>query len=195
MGRYTGDVGAHIEDFAILVYDPNSPGELRTLKPNVAGAHYYYVEQTQKRWRAYFVDTKYARSTPPTISAAPNELIATFVTGGDDLRGGNDNVHLVLLLRAGAPLRFANVNAGRRWINNSSQTVALPLPPTLRFEDIAGVRLETTFGGGTGGDNWNLNRLEVNTRLGGTVRNVVTREGTPLLVRFTGSVRAQEFRP
>ncbi len=194
MGRYTGDVGANIEDFAIYVYDPNNPRETRTLKPHVGGAYYYYAEQPERRWRAYFVDTKYQRAAPLNIGSAPNELIVKFVTGGDDLRGGNDNVHLILLIRAGAPLRFGNVNGGRRWINNSSQTVALPLPPTVRFEDIAGVRLETTFGGGTGGDNWNLNELLVSTRIGGAVRTVMTHSGTPL-VRFTGSVRVREFRP
>lgn len=30
-----------------------------------------------------------------------NELIVQFDTGGDDLRGGNDNIHLLLLLRVG----------------------------------------------------------------------------------------------
>jgi hypothetical protein len=195
MGRYTGDEVTNVEDLSILIYDPNAPGTTRTLKPNVAGAYYSYVEEPNKRWRAYFVDTKYAaQANPPVISDSPNELIATFITGGDDLRGGNDNVHLVLLLRAGTPLRFPNVNGGHRWINNSSQTVAVPLPATVRFEDIAGVRLETTFGGGTGGDNWDLKRLEVSTRLSGTERRVLTREGTPL-VRFTGSVRSQDFRP
>ena len=116
-----------------------------------------------------------------------------FVTGDDDLRGGNDNVHLFLLLRGSTPLRFDNVNGRKRWINHSSQTVNLPLPETVRFDDIEGVRLETTFGGGFGGDNWNLDKLVVRARMGGTVNAVLSRSGNPL-VRFTGNQRVSEFR-
>lgn len=193
LGRYKGDLGENIEDFSLFVYDPNVPGRVRTLKPNVAGAKYCYKETPGRCWRSYFVDLKYARSMPPTITAAPNELIVQFGTGGDDLRGGNDNVHLSLLLRTGTPLRFTNVNGRKRWINNSSQTVSLPLPATVRAEDIAGVLLETTFGGGVGSDNWNLDSLMVKSRIGTTVHTILTQSGRPL-VRFTGNQRTKEFR-
>lgn len=193
MGRYRGDLGEHITDFSIFVYDPNFPGETKTLKPNVAGAMYHYPDEPRKRWRAYFVDTKYAPMTPLATTAAPDELLVEFLTGGDDLRGGNDNVHVFLLVRGRTPIRFPNVNGQKRWINNSSQSVALPLPTAVRFEDIEGVRLETTFGGGMGGDNWNLQSLNVRVRLGGTMRPVLSRSGEPLF-RFTGSQRIREFR-
>ena len=64
-----------------------------------------------------------------------NQLIVKFGTGGDDLRGGNDNLHVVLLLRSAAPLRFDNVNDRKRWTNHSNQRIALPLPKGLRFEE------------------------------------------------------------
>ena len=123
---------------------------------------------------------------------ASNELILQFMTGGDDLRGGNDNVHVSLLLQSGTPLRFDNVNGRKRWPDHSSHTVNLPLPDTVRFEDIKGVRLETTFSGGLGGDNWNLERLTVSARIGGVTQQLFDQSGAPLF-RFTGERRVREF--
>ncbi|NJK52447.1 MAG: hypothetical protein HC936_05720 [Leptolyngbyaceae cyanobacterium SU_3_3] len=193
LGSYTGNLNANAEEVSIFVYDPNFPNRILTLKPNVAGAMYAYAEEPDKRWRAYFVDAKYSRATPPVIADRPNELIVQFDTGGDDLRGGNDNVHLSILLRTGAPIRFENINDRKRWIDNSSQTVSRTLPATLRIGDIIGVRLETTFGGGIGGDNWNLDGLQVRVRMSGEDRTLLTQRGTPL-VRFTGDQRVREFR-
>jgi hypothetical protein len=123
---------------------------------------------------------------------ASNELLLQFLTGGDDLRGGNDNVNVQLLLQPGTALRFDNVNGRKRWADHSSQTVILPLPDTIRFDDMKGVRLETTFGGGMGGDNWNLDRLTVSARIGGTTRQLFDQRGDPLF-RFTGDQRVREF--
>lgn len=197
LGRYTGNLNANAEDVSIFVYDPNHPDEILTLKPNVAGAMYTYKEKSNKRWRAYFTDTKYSRARPPVIADRPNELIVEFVTGGDDLRGGNDNVHLSLLLRSGAPIRFENINGRRRWIDNSSQTVSRSLPENLNVRDIVGVRLETTFGGGDFGDKWNLNGLEVRVRMNGGEEETLFAQRVeigPPLFRFTGNQRVREFR-
>jgi hypothetical protein len=203
LGRYIGDLGEHIEDLSIFICDPNFPylpnarSGVMVLKPDVAAAMYIEKDDngadTGKRWRAYFVDTTYTCKQPPAISSEPNELIVEFVTGDDDLRGGNDNVHLSLLLRDQTPLRFDNVNGGKRWLEHSSQTVGLPLPDTVRLDDIEGVRLETTFGGGLGGDNWNMDKLVVKARLVGTVKEVLSKNGRPLF-RFTGNARVSEFR-
>lgn len=193
MGRYVGDLGTNIEDVSIFVYDPNYPGRTMTLKPNVGGAMYTYTEAGNQRWRAYFTDLKYTRSTPPVIPSNPNELTVSFKTGGDDLRGGNDNVNVILLLRSGATQRFNNVNNGRRWVDNSWQTTSSPLPASLQINDIVGVRIETTFGGGWGGDNWNLDELIVKARVNGVVRDFFGQRGTPLF-RFTGDQRVHDFR-
>lgn len=69
-------------------------------------------------------------------------------TGDADLQGGDDNVHLVVLLPDGRPIRFENVNEGRRWVNKSVNEAARELPADLRVEDVVGVRLATTFGDG-----------------------------------------------
>ncbi len=100
LGRYSGDMTNHVEDVRIFVYDPNHPGRIMTLRPNVAGAWYEYVEDANCRWRAYFVNQKYRPSVPPAIAHTSSELLVEFVTGNDDLRGGNDNVNIVLLLRS-----------------------------------------------------------------------------------------------
>jgi hypothetical protein len=198
MGRYKGDLGANIEDLSIFVYDPNYPNRTMTLRPHVDGAMYLYREEGQGRvgacrWRAYFTDMKYARATPPVIPNNPNELVVTFRTGGDDLRGGNDNVHLVLLMRSGATIRFDNVNDSKRWADGSTQPISRPLAATFRADDFIGVRLETTFGGGIGGDNWNLDGIKVQVRSNGVNRDMYNKSGTPLF-RFTGDQRTREFR-
>lgn len=122
-----------------------------------------------------------------------NELIVRFYTGDDDLRGSNDNVNLEVLLRAGAPLWFRNVNGGKRYGNNSTNTISLTLPPTLKFEDIVGVRLQTTFGGGISGDKWNLNRLMLSARIGDQYRQLFDQKGNPLF-SFTGFRPVREVR-
>lgn len=193
LGRYAGDPAVNAEDVSIFVYDPNFPNRTMTLKPKPGGAWYEYAEDTRCRWRAYFVDLKYGPSVPPVIPAISNEITLKFVTGGDDLRGGNDNVHAIVILRSGRQIRFDNVNGGRRWIDNSSQTVGRSLPDGVSISEIAAIRLETTFGGGMGGDNWNLDEFTVTGIAGGVPRQLFTANGRPLF-RFTGSAKTQEFR-
>jgi hypothetical protein len=102
---------------------------------------------------------------------------------------------MILLLRDGRQIRFENVNERQRWMNDSWNEVARPLPDSLRIEDVVGIRLETTFGGGIGGDNWNLDRLIVRLRFGGDSdwQTVFDQKGTPLF-RFTGDQKVSEFR-
>jgi len=122
-----------------------------------------------------------------------NMLVPTFVTGGDDLRGGSDNVHIAVLLRSGEELRFENVNRSASWSNNSTHNVTVPLPSRIAFENIVGVRLETTFTGGISGDNWNLDRLVIVGRINGVERILLDQTGSPLF-RFTGDQRTRVFR-
>lgn len=92
----------------------------------------------------------------------------TVVTGDDDLRGGSDNVNVYIRV-AGRPdwaviPLHGGLNHSVRWADRSTHTVDVPLdyrgcapPPAY----ITGVRLQTTFGGGMGGDNWNLQSAHV----------------------------------
>lgn len=132
-------------------------------------------------------------STGPAAAQTVITLTIHFQTGGDDLRGGNDNVNVVILVRSGPPLRHNNVNESQRWPDNSIRTVTLRLTTVPRIEDLLGIRVETTVSGGAGGDNWNLDRLIVKARIGGSERVLWDQRGTPL-VRFTGERRLEEFR-
>jgi hypothetical protein len=192
MGRYNGNLRDNIEDLSIYIYDPNFPNKTMILKANNAGAMYLYNEATGIRWRAYFTDMKYNAVSPPIIAKKPNELIATFKTGGDDLRGGNDNVHFSVILKSGEVIQFENINNKKRWVDWSNQPVSLSLPNINRIEDIAGVRLQTTFRGGWDGDNWNLDQLSIKVRLNGLEQELFNRSGTPLF-RFTGDRQLKEF--
>jgi hypothetical protein len=203
LGRYYGDLSRYPEDVRIFVYDPNYPRQKKTLRADLRNGRYYYEENPddRNRWLTYFVDLKYRAQHPSVPAATPpqNEVWVCFRTGGDDLRGGNDNVHMILLLRDGRQIRFENVNERQRWMNDSWNEVARPLPDSLRRGDIVGIRLETTFGGGIGGDNWNLDRLIVQLRFGRdsdwqTVFDEKGAEKGVPLFRFTGDQRVREFR-
>jgi hypothetical protein len=164
--------------------------ERLTVSAKIGGVTRQLFDQQQAPYLFRFTGDQRVREFPfPT----GNELTVLFVTGDDDLRGGNDNVHLFLVLHAQAPLRFENVNGGNRWPDHSSQTVSLPLDAPVRFEDIEGVRLETTFGGGLGGDNWNLERLTVWARIGGVTRQLFDQRRAPFLFRFTGDQHVRPF--
>ncbi len=198
LGRYRGDLRSNKEDLKIFVYDPNYPDKVRTLVPDVRNESYLYRdahmgEDTKfRRWRTYFVDKKYRVHNPPLIaSSAPTppgyarELLLIIKTGGDDLRGGNDNLNVTVHIKGEAPQIFKNINDGRRWINNYEQTTSILLKKTVRVADITHIVLTTTFSGGFSGDNWNMDSLVVETQSGGTSVEIFSQRGTPLF-RFTG---------
>lgn len=186
------EAGARAQDRRIQVYDPNFPGRTQVMRPDLAGRCFYYEGTTEARyrWRSYFVDSHYQPKRPPAIPAPLagaggmiRELVVHCTTGGDDLRGGNDNVHLTLKLRGGAPIQMTNINLRRRWLSNYTESARVILPRPVRQADIVAVDLTTTFGGGIGGDNWNLDRVVVEAYVD-TGRAVIVRRDA--LVRFTG---------
>jgi len=129
-------------------------------------------------------------------AARATEVQIWIQTGGDDLRGGNDNADVTLTFVGGNTLT-RNINTGRHWDNGQTHIARLTLPsPAPRVQDIQSITLATHFGGGIGGDNWNVDRvaLMVGFPIGsGTsepmpivVHDWLNRSGGPL-VRFTGS--------
>ena len=97
------------------------------------------------------------------------DLSLTIQTGGDDLRGGsgaNDNASVILTLKSG-PITFANINQGSHWNNNETHTVPLNLPAGTKVGDLTHLDLHTQFGGGMGGDNWNVNKIVLQAILPG----------------------------
>lgn len=194
LGRYRGDLGSHKQDLKIFVYDPNYPGQTMTMVPDVTRKAFFYVEDPAVR-RTYFVDRKYAAVTPPRLDAlAANEpdgsirhIYASFRTGGDDLRGGNDNVNVTVSYTDGTSQTFLNVNRQARWVDNYEETVPLVLNRPVRKADITSFVLTTTFGGGIGGDNWNLDSFRVSN--GGNIELICAgcrAEDPKPLQRFTG---------
>lgn len=113
------------------------------------------------------------------------ELLLTIHTGADDLRGGNDNAHAMIRFRSLPPLHRRNINGGRHWIGNYDQTVRIRLPQAVLLEDIEELTLTTQFGGGIGGDNWNVDRIRVVALTDEGERVLADVDGSPL-VRFTG---------
>jgi hypothetical protein len=137
-----------------------------------------------------------------TTAARATRVMVVIQTGGDDLRGGSnpgDNANVTLNLAGGArATTTVNVNGGRSWENGETHAVTLALPnPAPSVDDITGVTITTGFGGGIGGDNWNVNKLALVVSF---PTGSVTHSPTPVvthtwlnassnpLVRFTGSV-------
>lgn len=173
LGNYNGDpYSATTRAVRIFVYDPNFPNQTMTLTPFREVEQYQYVEDSRIRWRTWFVNANYRPRRPPLVIQPRRELILSLLTGSDDLRGGaSDNLAVIVLFRGGRLLRFENVNNGRQWVGNGWQDVALPLPDDVVLDQIVGVTLTTSFGGGDGGDNWNLNAIQVRTQDGGVERD------------------------
>jgi hypothetical protein len=122
-------------------------------------------------------------SAPTIPSGFADRLYLYLKTGGDDLRGGNDNYNVTVFFSNGAQMTFNNVNGSGRYPNGSERGETLPLTPRIsRPDQIVKVELQTTFGGGFGGDNWNLDVLEI-IALGPDVNQKIGVAGPK---RFTG---------
>jgi hypothetical protein len=97
------------------------------------------------------------------------QLSLTIKTGSDDLRGGtgaNDNASVILTIK-NAPFTISNINQGAHWNNNEVHTVSLNVPAGTKSGDITSLTLHTSFGGGIGGDNWNVNQITLQAVLPG----------------------------
>ena len=105
------------------------------------------------------------------VGTAVSALDLVIATGNDDLRGGsgpgdNCDVEVDLANRPNQPIRLTNVNGGRSFAGWSSHTVSIPIPAGgLRGGDVRSIKLITHFGGGLGGDNWNVNQLRLRATL------------------------------
>lgn len=133
-------------------------------------------------------------------SAATTQVLVVIQTGDDDLRGGSnasDNANVTLHF-AGGNIVTANVNAGKNWKNGTTHSFRLSLPRTaIPVSSITGITLNTDFGGGLSGDNWNVNKVamlvsfptgsHVSAPVTAVVHTWLDASGNPL-VRFTGSV-------
>jgi hypothetical protein len=181
MGRYQGDLKDFEGDLQIFVYDPNYPMHVRTLIPDVPNQLYRYAEGGSERWRTYFVDKNYHAQSPPDLPnpVYPNdgtvrELILGFHTGSDDLRGGSDNIDLEVDMLDGSRQVYPNINLSARWLPNYPETARVILSQPVPPEQIRGVVLTDTFGGGIDGDNWDMNSVSIDMLVNGKSARATT---------------------
>lgn len=100
---------------------------------------------------------------PPAGAAnkAIYRMRITIKTGGDDLRGGNDNVDAIITLKNNTQIKFKNINQSKGWSGDQVNTVSLPISQPIAFSDLKALTLHTAFGGGIGGDNWNVDEVRL----------------------------------
>lgn len=190
LGPYDSGSGSYPQ-LKLAVYDPNYPGETRTFQADANARRWYDKSAPNRKWVSFFVDQKYSAKTPPAANPIKKGLLLTFRTGGDDLRGGNDNINIRLKFKDGSTTSFNNVNNGQRWQDHSLESVALSVSNPA---DVTEVRVSTTFGGGIGGDNWNLDELtvqEINNYVASKSRYY--NSGAPLF-RFTGDAKTRDYK-
>jgi len=127
-------------------------------------------------------------------------------TGGDDLRGGQDNLNVLIYLAGASPRLSLNVNSSASWPNNSSHTVVIPINPPVPPSEIRAIRLFHVPDGSfnvssleiainpaaapifiakalQSPDNWDMSRLEAFAVANGVAQRIVTHG----FHRFTGS--------
>jgi hypothetical protein len=123
--------------------------------------------------------TPFPQDAPFPVTA----LSVVIDTGNDDLRGGSnpgDNCDVTVALNSKPSITVANVNNGATWPDWSSNTVNIPIPPGgLRGADVTSVALHTGFGGGIGGDNWNVNRVRLEATLDTGLPQLTVKESVP----------------
>lgn len=116
-----------------------------------------------------------------------NRIEFMIATSGDDLRGGNDNVHAFLKLVDGREVPLYHINNQKGWGNNSTNSKTFTLPSLIKRSQIQSIRLQTTFGGGTFGDNWEMNLIHVYGVYQDDRKERLLFRSANLLKRFTGS--------
>jgi hypothetical protein len=141
-------------------------------------------------------------------SAGPctvTRLRLTIATADDDLRGGKDNLNIVIYFTNGGYQLAPNVNHSQNWPNNSTNTVGITLNRPIPPNEISGLRLIHIPDGGfnlnvspelatlaapfviaeafQSPDNWNMGDIEI-AAIGNGIGGEIGHHG---FHRFTGS--------
>lgn len=184
--RYTDEDKVWLTYFVDRKYRTHRPPAVSTGRESVV-ARTVTARQVKARPRVVATAVPRASGKRPATGLVTRELLVTIITGNDDLRGGSDNVNLIVNFHGRSPLVRENLNRGRRWLGNYDQTMSIRLPAAIALEDLSEVALTTRFQGGFGGDNWNVDGLKVVAVTDAGNRVLYDRSGTPL-VRFTGEL-------
>ncbi|MFF7358516.1 MULTISPECIES: hypothetical protein [Streptomyces] len=119
-------------------------------------------------------------------------LFLTLKTGGDDLRGGGNNLTVTVHTRSQGSLAVGNVNLDSGWANGSTHTVGISLLKLFR-KNIA-AREITTLGLDANlqprsafedPDNWNLDFASVAYRVAGGAARTLAQASRATPFRFT----------
>ena len=137
---------------------------------------------------------------PPAVNTNVPAQIAKLEinigTGGDDLRGGNDNCNVVLTLKS-SPRKFYLLNVfNKRSLGGFTEktvTKDLANSRTLDFNDIKEIEIHHTGGGGMGADNWDIDKVKITIIKDGQTKILVDKIGTPIH-RFDGDNRIKRFK-
>lgn len=136
---------------------------------------------------------------PPAVNASipvqNAKLEINIGTGGDDLRGGNDNCNVILTFNNNPrKVQLSNVFNKRPLPNFTEKTVTIDIPnsKTLDINDIKNIEIHHTGGGGIGADNWDIDKVKITITKEGQTKVLVDKIGTPIH-RFTGDTRIKQF--
>jgi hypothetical protein len=118
---------------------------------------------------------------PAGLSASDtiDAVSVSIKTGQDSLEGGGFPESNVAVDLAGFPQTFKDVNAEQAWESGDTHTVFLtPMPSSpITLGAFNGINVKTSFGGGTGSDNWDIKDIKVDavvTHLGAALRPLAT---------------------
>ncbi len=173
-------------------YDNWNVDQLKVATPKTCSAGVQLANQSGKPFVRLTGGKTFQDITLSSSSSAKNtpvsKLQVTITTGGDDLRGGAV-AYGVIKLQNGTTLSKVNLNGGRGWGNNSSNTVSIPLPSGIKIGDLASLRIEHDGAPRNpfeSYDNWNVDRVRVVTpEACSDAVQLINKIGRPL-VRFTG---------
>jgi hypothetical protein len=112
-----------------------------------------------------------------------------FVTGGDDLRGGNDNLDVEVLYHDGRIQRAHAVNGFRPWGNNSTSNYQIALAEPAPRSGFRGVRLIKS----PGNDDWNLDALRIDAVTKNNGSFIIFNDADTPLIRFSERYSQHEF--
>jgi hypothetical protein len=165
-GGLSGD-NWNVDRVALIVSFPKGS---KTMQPAPTIVHDWLNASSNPLIR--FTGNAHVLTEPVAAADVGKEIRALDIiisTGNDDLRGGSnagDNCDVTIELASGKPIVLTNVNRGGNWKNWTSHRVSIPIPKGgLKGGDVKSVKLTTGFGGGIGGDNWNVNQVELKATL------------------------------
>jgi hypothetical protein len=132
-----------------------------------------------------------------TLSVAQTQMKVVLITGGDDLRAGNNSFITVNYSNGTTSPEY---RLGGGFANNSSNTKNVTLNRMISsMADISSIVIRHDGSPRAGQpfdtyDNWNLQTLRVTFVIGGTDNTCINETGNPL-ARFTGSLRNRSYIP